>query len=245
MFIFIICWTFWILCVECQVVFCFLFFLKKYWTFFCQVVKLLRNQPWLFWEYFCLFVFVFRCCLSGSSLDLPLRCEPSWVSIECLKSWLRTPIWMVGTQMSSSFAQTMRIASAEIFTFVLLPVSSWPSIQQEDQKDSYANFWSYFSAIFPAKASHLSLPQLLNIFLLNSVRPLLWLGPLTVLWSRNAYRQNAKENVGSTSFVSPLSEIKVLHCLMSNIHKQLFHIFLLVFLLFMVKSGPSYSNVQK
>lgn len=38
---------------------CFLFFLKKCWTFFCQVVKLLRNQPWLFWEYFCLFVFVF------------------------------------------------------------------------------------------------------------------------------------------------------------------------------------------
>lgn len=119
---------------------------------------------------------------------------------------------MVGTHMSSSFAQTMRIASAEIFTFVLLPVSSWPSIQQEDQKDSYANFWNYFSAIFPAKASHLSLPQLLNIFLLNSVRPLLWLGPLTVLWSRNAYRQNAKENVGSTSFVSPLSGITVLHC---------------------------------
>lgn len=33
--------------------------------------------------------------------------------------------------------------------------------------------------------------------------------------------------------------------LMSNIHKQLLRIFLLVFLLFMVKSGPSYSNVQK
>lgn len=46
-----------------------------------------------------------------------------------------------------------------------------------------------------------------------------------------------------TSFVSSLIKIIFPHFLMSSVCKQLFNSFILVFLLFMVKSHPSYSNM--
>lgn len=70
--------------------------------------------------------------------------------------------------------------------------------------------------------STLQLPQLSEILVL-------WLGPLSALCSRNAFRQKAKENAGFTSFISPLLGITIPHCLMSSVCKQSFHVLLLVF----------------
>ena len=57
-----------------------------------------------------------------------------------------------------------------------------------------------------------------------------WLGPLPLLWSRNASRQKATENGRFTSFVSLLSGITVPHCLVPDVYKQFFYVFLLVLL---------------
>lgn len=137
----------------------------------------------------------------------------------------------------------MRIASAQSFLFVPFLASFVAEYSAKESKVSLCKFPESFSLLFSLQMPTTSASLNSSIFSSQfSETTVFWLGLFPVVQSRNASRLKTKENVGFAS----------LNCLSHSDHfptftdvqcLQKFHLFLLVFLLLMVKSHPSYSNM--